>query len=53
MRYENAAIRGGLAGSSPFARWQAPWHGAAGGTGLFTRCAAGYTGAAVAIRVND
>ena len=38
---------------SPFVRWQGSLAERGGGTGLFTGCAAGDTGAAVIIRVDD
>ena len=53
MRYGNVAIPAGLAWSSPFARRQGSLAGHPGGTSLFTGCAAGDTGAAVIICVDD
>ena len=53
MRCGNVAIPAGPAWSSPFARGKAPLAGRGGDTGLFTGCAAGDTGAAVIIRVDD
>jgi hypothetical protein len=52
MRYEDVAIPAGLAWSSPFAKWQGPL-ARGGGIGLFTGCAAGDTGAAIVLRVED
>ena len=53
MRYGNVAILGGPAWSSPFARWQGSLAGRGGSPGLVTGCAAGDTGAAVIICVDD
>ena len=53
MRYGNVAMPAVLAWSSPFARRQGSQTRRSGGTSLFTGCAAGDTGAAVIICVND